>query len=307
MKCSACSNPAVYSQKYNGRNLCKEHFVDLFEQLVKDTLFNINFVNERDRIAVALSGGKDSVSLLYVLHKILANKGIEIIAITVDEGIKGYREGTMKCARKICDTLEIDQEIVSYQEYFGFDLDRAVKEGIKPCSVCGVLRKKTLNMAAKRLGATKVATGHNLDDEVQSIMMNYLKGDMQRLIRLRPKHHRPGLVPRIKPLQRIPEKEVAIYSMIMEIFEESVECPYASQSLRSDIKIMMNRLEDQLPGIKHRTQYGHERLVELYGQRYPRINLSSCRICGEPCVGDACKACEISARIINRSSEIPGS
>lgn len=299
MKCSFCSSQSVYSQKYNGRNLCKDHFVDAFEQLVRDSIFNHHLVHEQDRIAVALSGGKDSISLLYVLHKLLANKGIELIAITVDEGIKGYREETMRCACRICNMLEIDQEIVSFKEEFGFDLDQAIQVGIKPCSICGVFRKKILNTAAKRTGVTKVATGHNLDDEVQSIVMNYLKGDLQRLIRFRPKRHRLGFVPRIKPLQGIPEKEVAVYAMMMDIFEESVECPYASQSFRSDIKAIMNRLEDQVPGTKHNTLYGYERLLEIAAQNCAQVNLSSCKICGEPCAGDICRACEISAKIMN--------
>jgi tRNA(Ile)-lysidine synthase TilS/MesJ len=102
---------------------------------------------------------------------------------------------------------------------------------------------------AKRMGATKVATGHNLDDEAQSIMMNYLKGDIERLMRFRPRKVQPGLVPRVKPLREIPEKEIALYCMVNGVFTESRECPYASLSLRADVRDMMNDLESLFPCI----------------------------------------------------------
>jgi tRNA(Ile)-lysidine synthase TilS/MesJ len=239
------------SRRYSGRHLCADHFTEEFEQIVKETLLKGKMVEDGDRIAVAVSGGKDSTALLYVLDRILADRladrRVELFAITVDEGIKGYRDDTMKLARKVARDLDVRQEIVSFRDEYGFDLDRAVQDGAMPCTVCGVFRKNALNRAAKRLGATKVATGHNLDDEAQSVMMNYLKGDMERLARFRPRRRQPGLVPRIKPLREVPEKEVALYGMVRGFYEESIECPYARLSFRSDVRDMMNRMRT-LPG-----------------------------------------------------------
>jgi uncharacterized protein (TIGR00269 family) len=254
-----------------------------------------------DRIAVGVSGGKDSTALLYVLKKILddrlADREIDLFAVTVDEGIIGYRDDTMKLARKAAGDLGIRQEVVSFRDEYGFDLDRAVSDGAMPCTVCGVFRKNALNRAAKRLGATKLATGHNLDDEAQSVMMNYMKGDMERLARFRPRRRQPGLVPRIKPLRAIPEKEVALYGIIMGFYEESRECPYARLSFRSDVRDMMNRLEDLFPGTKHSTLEGYEKVLKLADGRWAQIDLSSCKVCGEPCVKDLCKACELLAKL----------
>lgn len=304
MKCSKCDSVAVMSLRYSGHHLCADHFTDEFEQSVKDTILKGRMVEDGDRIAVAVSGGKDSTALLYVLDKILADsladRDVELFAITVDEGIIGYRDDTMKLARKVAGDLGIRQEIVSFKDEYGFDLDRAVQDGAMPCTVCGVFRKNALNRAAKRLGATKVATGHNLDDESQSVMMNYLKGDMERLARFRPRRRQPGLVPRIKPLREIPEKEVALYGMVRGFYEESVECPYARLSFRSDVRDMMNRLEDLFPGTKRSTLEGYERVLELAGDRWAQMDLSSCGICGEPCVKDICKACELEAKLKDR-------
>ena len=171
-----------------------------------------------------------------------------------------------------------------------------------PCTICGVFRKNALNRAAKRLGANKLATGHNLDDEVQSIMMNYLKGDIERLMRLRPMRTQPGLIPRIKPLREIPEKEVALYGMVKGFYEPSRECPYATLSWRSDVRDMMNIFENHFPGTKLSTLKGYEKVIELAEGRWVQTKLSSCKICGEPCVRDLCKSCEMLVKLkIKRS------
>jgi uncharacterized protein (TIGR00269 family) len=164
---------------------------------------------------------------------------------------------------------------------------------VAPCTFCGVFRKHCLNKAAKRLGADKLATGHNLDDEAQSVMMNYLKGDFERLMRFRPRRAQPGLVPRIKPLRAVPEKEIALYCMVNGVFSESRECPYANLSLRADVRDMMNRLESLFPGTKQSTVQGFEKMTARAQDSYAQMQLASCRQCAEPCVKELCKACEL--------------
>ncbi len=294
MKCSKCDENAIVSQRYSGMHLCQRHFVEDFEGRVQETLSRNAMINENDRIAVAVSGGKDSTALLHVLSRILEGKGTQIFAITVDEGIKGYRDDTIRSARKIAEDLGVRQEIVSFRDEFGFDLDEIVEgKDVAPCTFCGVFRKNALNRTAKRLGVTKVATGHNLDDEAQSVVMNYMKGDIERLMRFRPRRVQPGLIPRIKPFREIPERETALYCMVNGIYAESRECPYAKLSLRSDVRDMMNRLENLHPGTKRSALKGFERMLELAGGTWTQADLASCRVCGEPCVKEVCKACEL--------------
>jgi len=247
---------------------------------------------------VAVSGGKDSTALLFCLHKILAVSDVELVAVTVDEGIAGYRDDTLKIAKEVTERLGIEQQIVSFQEEFGLDLDEMVQgTNVAPCTFCGVFRKNALNRTARRLGASKVATGHNLDDEAQSVMMNYLKADIERLMRFRPSRVQPGLVPRIKPLQCIPEKEIAIYGMVNGIFAESRECPYARLSLRADVREMMNRLESLFPKTKQSTMQGFEKIVKMSKGKWSQIDLGICRECGEPSVKELCKACELAKEV----------
>jgi len=300
MFCSRCSERAVVSQRYSGLHLCQNHFLEDFEQRVAETVQKNAMIQDGEKIAVAVSGGKDSTALLLSLHRVLAGRDVELVAVTVDEGIAGYRDDTIEAARAIADRLEIRQEIVSFREEFGYDLDEMVQgKNVAPCTFCGVFRKNALNRTAKTLGANRVATGHNLDDEAQSIMMNYLKGDIERLMRFRPRRAQAGLVPRIKPLREIPEKETALYCMVNGVFTESRECPYADLSLRSDVRDMMNSLESQFPGTKQSTLQGFEKIAEIAKKkgRWAQIDLGVCRECGEPCVKDLCKACELLERL----------
>ena len=111
------------------------------------------------------------------------------------------------------------------------------------CTYCGVFRRTLLNRTARRIGANKLATGHNLDDEAQVVMMNVMNGDMERLARLRPSRVQEELVPRIKPLIDVPEREIALYAFLRKIPFYMGECPYARESLRGEIKDIMNDFE----------------------------------------------------------------
>lgn len=299
MKCSKCDENAIVSQRYSCTHLCERHFVEDFEDKVIETIAKGRMLQDGDRIAVALSGGKDSTALLNILDKVLSGrKEITLVAITVDEGIKGYREDTIKSARKITEDLEVEHVIVSFKEEFGLGLDQMVGgKREAPCTFCGVFRKSLLNRTAKKYGATKLATGHDLDDEAQSILMNYMKGDIERLGRFAPRRVQPGLVPRIKPLKNIPERETALYCMVSGFYLKMAECPYASLSLRSDVRDMLNNLEMKFPGTKQSCMKGFDCLSGLLAMRYPPMELSSCGLCGEPCVGELCKACQLLNRL----------
>ena len=183
--CAVCGEPAVFHQREAGRYLCGTHLIADLEQRVSDTIALRQQIVSGDCVAVALSGGKDSTALLLVLHHLFGSReDIRLVAVTVDEGIAGYREATIRSAESLVQRLGVDQITVSFGEVFGDTLDTFL-EGREPqaCSICGILRKKAIVMGAEQAGATKLATGHNLDDEAQSVLMNILRGDMMRLVR----------------------------------------------------------------------------------------------------------------------------
>lgn len=296
MKCQRCPKSAVIYQKYSNAHLCKSHFIEDVERKIKRDIRKFKMIGRDDKIAVAVSGGKDSVVLLYILHKIFKDRpDLEIFAITIDEGIKGYRANTLSHAIKLTNELGIAHTVNSFEEEFGTTMDALViKKEHAACTLCGVLRKNILNKAARELGADKLAIGHNLDDESQTILMNYMRGDMDRLGRMLPGSIQPGMVPRIKPLRSIPEKEVALYGFLNDLPVSIDECPYAGDALRNEIREMINNYEVRHPGTKYSLLGGFETISKTL--RPPVTEIFKCDKCGEPSSEKVCKTCRLLGR-----------
>ena len=112
--------------------------------------FSVTIIEKNDKICVALSGGKDSSLTLYLLHKFFGERpDIEISALTVDEGISGYRQESIKIAKSLCKKLGVELHIVSFKGEFGKSLDEIVKnKKARVCTYCGVLRRYLLNKSA---------------------------------------------------------------------------------------------------------------------------------------------------------------
>jgi uncharacterized protein (TIGR00269 family) len=291
MKCQRCGKTAVVYQKYSNAHLCKTHFIEDVERKIKRDIRKFKMVERDDRIAVALSGGKDSTALLYVLHKIFQERpDIELSAISIDEGIRGYRKYTLSHAVKQTGELGIHHMIRSFEDEFGTTLDELTgKKETAACTLCGVLRKNLLNKAARELGATKLAIGHNLDDEAQTILMNYLRGDVDRMTRMAGTV--PWMVLRIKPLRSIPEKEVALYGFLNNLPVSLDECPYATEALRNEIREMLNNYEVKHPGTKYSLLGGFDAISEALHP--PATQIVQCKKCGEPSSVSICKTCRL--------------
>lgn len=308
MKCTECGKRAVFFRRYEGRHLCAGCFVKSIEKKARKTVRSGRMLNHDDRVAVAISGGKDSTALLHILHGILKRHArSEMFAITVDEGIKGYRPPNIKRAAKVCVELGIEHHVFSFREEFGKSLDTKVREirhtdEIKePCTYCGVGRRWVLNKKARELRATKLAVGHNLDDEVQSVLLNYMRGDLPRASRMGPvtdwsrrKDFGEMFVPRIKPLRELPEKEIALYVMLKGYDIKWDECPYAS-GVRFDARDFINSMEDKYPGIKYTMLYTFDKINPCVREisRRDEGELILCGKCSEPGSRKVCKACDL--------------
>jgi uncharacterized protein (TIGR00269 family) len=288
MKCDKCSAPAVLFQKYSGLHLCKTHFAADVEKKIKRELRKEQI---EGTLAVALSGGKDSAVTLSVLSDLLPPRGIEIIAVTVDEGISEYRDKAIESAALLVAELGVRWEIASFKEYFDVRIDDMQE---RPCSLCGILRRSLLNRLAKSVGASALATGHNLDDEAQTVLMNYLRGDTGRLLRL-DSPAKKGLVRRVKPLKYVPEKEVALYAILKGIPINLDECKFSAGVFRAEVRDVLNEVELRHPGTKYALIRGLERILPLT-RRVP-FELSECARCGEPAVATLCQTCDILEKI----------
>ncbi len=240
----------------------------------------------RERIAVGLSGGKDSVVLLHLLAKMRKKLPFEIVAITIDEGIKNYRDGTLKVAKRECKKLKIPLKIFSFKGDAGFSLDDIMKKtNSAACSWCGVFRRYLLNKGARLANADKIAIGHNLDDVAQTALMNIMRNEPMRLARfLEPIAEDGHFVPRIRPLLRSPEKEIAIYAMLRGIEITYSECPYAHFSFRQHVKKQLNETEEKYPGTKQRILNSFLEMEKWLrkGLKGEKFQIIHCEKCSEP-------------------------
>ncbi len=269
---------------------CKGHFIEYFEAKVAATTKKYKLIDKSDKIIAACSGGKDSTTVLYLLNKWFGN----VTALAVDEGIPGYRNVTLEDLRSFCSRNKIPLKTVSYKEAFGFSLHEALRKvTVLPCNICGTLRRYLLNSSAK--GFTKIATGHNLDDEAQSIMMNFFKGNLELAARLGPLTgvvEDEKFVPRIKPLYFCHEKEVAAYAFLQNFGIRFNECPHSRISFRAAIRDFLNELEQQLPGTKQNIINNFLKLLPRLKKKYGAVaDITHCSSCGEPSSNELCKAC----------------
>ena len=293
-RCSLCSEPAVVRLVEPERRLCAAHFIEDAETRVLAAMKRERMVSPGDRIAVGLSGGKDSTALLLLLHRFLPTLGADLVAVTVDEGIAGYREETIRAAGDQTEELGVEHAIVSFVDLFGDDLDGLLAgREAQGCTVCGVLRRRALAEGVKRVGATKLATGHNLDDEAQSVLMNVLRGDLPRL-RQDTSTGQPGhFVPRIKPLAVLSEKEIVTYLLLRAYYRDLPECPYAGTALRSEVRTMLAGLEHRHPGTMLRIIRFRDGVRRSARSVEPVKALSTCRRCGELTSGEVCQVCRL--------------
>lgn len=301
-RCTKCLMSAIIYQKYSGLYLCETHFFEDVERKFKLTIRNEYNIKKNDRIIIAYSGGKDSSLLLYLFHKYFSvRRDIDIISITIDEGIKGYRDVSIKKVVDFVNKLGVKHYLFSFEDEYNITMDKFTKfkENNKsinknisngPCSFCGVLRRKLLNNISKKLNGTKLAIGHNLDDEAQTIMLNYLSGNINQMSYFLNKKEKDGFISRIKPLKRIPEQEVALYSYLKGLPMEIDPCPYSNNAYRKEIRYMLNNIESKHPGTKYSILRGIESISTNIIKK--NVNMNYCKKCGDPCNGLICQACK---------------
>lgn len=301
MNCYYCGQPAVTKLIGTNLSLCKSCFIKYVERKVVKTIRKHKMLKYDDIIGVAYSGGKDSTVLLYILNKIeKAFPKSKLIAITIDEGIVGYRDDALKIVKKNVAKLNIEWHLFSFKDIFGKSLDKIIQiaeqkmdRRLSACTYCGIFRRRALDFAAKRLGITKLATGHNLDDESQTLLINLLKGDVMRIGRLAPIHeHTTLFIPRIKPLREVSEREIVLYAYYNNLEYQSASCPYAMESIRTDVRLFLNSLEKRNPSLKYNLLHALDTLAPLLKGKQPS-SIKTCSICGYPSSETICKSCKI--------------
>lgn len=264
------------------------------------TISKYSMLEYGDKVAVGVSGGKDSLSLLYVLKMLFdqhPNNDNQLVAVTIDEGIKGYRDESLQIVKDFCAQLRIESKVLSYQSLFGIDMDQAIlqrsSQKVSSCSICGTFRRRAIDIAAEAVGADIVATAHNMDDQLQTFMINLLAGNVERIgwIYPEPVQYTKSGMKKVKPFVEIYEYEIAFYALQRDIPFQSEECPYMNESIRTDLREFFNRLERDHPGIKYNAYKSMTKVSKVLRSSMQSSEIKKCSRCGHVSSGDICSVC----------------
>jgi cytoplasmic tRNA 2-thiolation protein 1 len=252
--CALCTDfRAVIIRPKNHQKLCKVCFISIFEREIHETITTSGLFQRGERIAIGASGGKDSTVLASVLKTLNERYkyGLELLLLSIDEGIRGYRDDSLETVKRNAIQYDMPLEIVGYDELYGWTMDQVVAQVGKKgnCTYCGVFRRQALDRGAAKLGIKHVVTGHNADDVAETVMMNLLRGDLPRLARATSivTASPASEIKRSKPLKYAYEKEIVLYAYHKKLDYFSTECIYSPEAFRGSARTLIKDLEKIRP------------------------------------------------------------
>ncbi|OTB03609.1 hypothetical protein M426DRAFT_321531 [Hypoxylon sp. CI-4A] len=252
--CALCKTErALIKRPKNHQKLCKGCFIRIFEDEVHHTITSSQLFFPGEKVAIGASGGKDSTVLASVLKTLNErhNYGVDLVLLSIDEGIKGYRDDSLETVKRNAVQYDMPLKIVGYGELYGWTMDQVVETIGKKgnCTYCGVFRRQALDRGAKMLGIKHVVTGHNADDVAETVLMNLLRGDLPRLSRSTSivTGSDASEVKRSKPLKYSYEKEIVLYAHHKKLDYFSTECIYSPEAFRGSARSLIKNLEKVRP------------------------------------------------------------
>lgn len=308
MKCLHCSERAVIRMRQHRLALCKEHYLEWFVQQTEHAIKKYKMFSRQNRILVAVSGGKDSLALWDVLWKLEYPADGLYIHLGIDSE-ENYSDESERYAREFAAERGLNLQVINIQELYGETIPHMAKRTRrgqqKPCSACGMVKRHEMNRIARDLGYEVLATAHNLDDEVAVLFGNVLMWQNDLLARQSPVlQESEGFTRKVKPFCRFYERETAAYSLLRGIPYIEEECPYAVGSKQLYYKDLINKMEEEQPGIKLAFYIGFLNTKEKGGFRSlvednQQVELHPCPRCGQATTRDGeCAFC----RTVNHSA-----
>jgi len=290
MKCRVCGQPASISLRAYNTALCADDFVFFLERRVSDTIKKYHLIDKDDTPVVAVSGGKDSLSVWHILNK----QGYKADGVYVDLGIGEYSRESLEKIKKTAETLQCKVFVFHIRNTFGRGIDEIAKATRRvPCSACGMIKRYVMNKVCIDKNYNVLITGHNLDDEAAALMGNLLYWKEEYLWKKSPfLEGRDGHLSRkVKPLFLCSEREMAAYALISGIDYIYEECPFSLDAKSLTYKRILNSLEENSTGTKLQFIKGYLKMIKE-AKETPK-DLTYCSSCGYPCYGDKCNMCRL--------------
>ena len=271
--------------------LCKTHFMEWVPEQVEHAIQKYNMFTCQDRLLVAVSGGKDSLSLWDILQRLGYSADGLYIGLGIDDGVE-YSKNSREFTSKFAQERDLILHVVDIQEEYGETISevamRTHRGHYKPCSVCGLTKRHVMNRIARQYNYSTLLTGHNLDDEAAILFGNTINWLGNYLVHQSPvlEADKPGLVRKVKPLCRMYEREMAAYALLSGINYIHDECPFSIDLTSIYHKELLNKLETDRPGAKLNFYLSFLR-AKRDGLFSPSADenadlLHSCPECGQP-------------------------
>ncbi|KAH9282468.1 Cytoplasmic tRNA 2-thiolation protein 1 [Echinococcus granulosus] len=292
--CARCGSKGLLKRPKTGDVLCRDCFLWCFEEEVHWTITSARLLRRGDKVAIGASGGKDSTVLSYVM-KLLNDRydyGVELILLSIDEGITGYRDDSLETVKRNKKQFGLPLKVLSYKDLYGWSMDDIVQKiGLRNnCTFCGVFRRQALDRGAALVGANKICTGHNADDMAETIMMNVLRCDIGRLKRCTDIiTGADGNLPRFKPFKYAYEKEIVMYAHVRKLDYFSTECKYAPNGYRGHVRAYIKDLEKLRPRSILDVISSGEQMIIREDVKVPVQG--NCAVCGYISSQRFCQAC----------------
>jgi uncharacterized protein (TIGR00269 family) len=289
MKCRACGQKAVVNMHQHKLALCKEHFLEWIPEQTERFIEKYQMFTCSEKILIAVSGGKDSLSLWDIIHRLGYQADGLHICLGIDEGLR-YSSESQRLTEKFAAARGLKLHIVDIQKEYGATIpefsQRSHRGRVKPCSVCGLVKRYIMNRVVRDLGYEVLLTGHNLDDEAAVLFGNTLSWAGEYLLRQGPVLPEAlGLARKAKPLFRIYEREMLAYALLRGIEYIYDECPFSVGSTSIYYKQLLNRLENDRPGAKQSfyLSFLEARKSGLFAERESlQAELHPCTNCSQP-------------------------
>jgi len=291
MHCRVCRERAAVEVRRHNAAFCRDHFIDHVVRQVERTIHEFDMFGHADRLVIGVSGGKDSLALWDVLHRL----GYRCEGIYLDLGIDGYSIESREFIERFVKERDLILRVVDLHDRYGFTIPQAAESTRRsPCSACGLSKRYVLNEEAVKGGYNALVMGHNLDDEAATLFSNVLNWNIEYLARQRAVlPASDGLVKKVKPLVRVAERETAAYAVLSGIDYEVDECPLVAGNTVNRMKEWMALLEHRSPGVTQHFLGGFYNVDSFHA---PTPVLPSCESCGRPTTATTCAFCRLQER-----------
>lgn len=300
-KCVRCKREAtIFIDSLRFCDDCfKIYFENSFLRAINGEGLKKKMLRKNERVLVAVSGGKDSMSLWYLLKKY----EFDATAVHINLNYGEFSEKSLNIVNEFSKNNSFPLMIFDLKKDFDIDMQEIFlrNKNREACSVCGSIKRYLLNKIAYDYKFDAVATGHNLDDAIAIIFKAFLNWDIETISRNFPilETKNEKLIKKIKPLYRLQDKEIKIYANLMSIPHTDFVCPYKRGKVTlTKTKEVIDFIDKNYKGIKRTFYFGFLRNKDFF--KIEDVELKECKICGMPTTNEEiCNFCKLTGRKVS--------